>query len=68
VANPSKVLDEFSVTCGACETRKLYRLADLKRLRAGRRAIASAANHSGTFRLSSFLANATESRRSRRSG
>ena len=31
VANPSKVLDEFSVTCGACETRKLYRLADLKR-------------------------------------
>lgn len=31
IANPSKVLDEFSVTCSACETRKLYSRADLKR-------------------------------------
>jgi len=30
VSNPAKLHQEFSVKCGACETRKLYKLIDLK--------------------------------------
>jgi len=30
VSNPPKLHDEFSVKCGACDTRKLYNLVDLK--------------------------------------
>jgi hypothetical protein len=29
VSNPAKLHHEFSVKCGACDTRKLYRLVDL---------------------------------------
>lgn len=29
VSNPGKLHHEFSVKCGACETRKLYKLVDL---------------------------------------
>ena len=31
VSNPAKLHQEFSVKCGACDTRKLYKLADLAR-------------------------------------
>ena len=31
VSNPAKLHQEFSVKCGACDTRKLYKLVDLAR-------------------------------------
>jgi P pilus assembly chaperone PapD len=31
VSNPTKLHQEFSVKCGACDTRKVYKLLDLTR-------------------------------------